>query len=679
MEFLEFRSIMQRHVTEILQDQRQLFVAGVDKDELWNLYLDSFPPGTNEVYKERREYDCSCCHQFVKQFGNVVAINGDNQVVTIWDFDPGDNQFRPVVRALSEFVKSAPVQDAFVTKQSAFGTDKSLEQLDSGQVHTWSHFRIELLASLVTRSHKSEAELRGELRASRDVFQLSLEEISGEAVATALDLIDEKTLYRGEEWQPVLAQFQSLLDEYQSLPSDQHDNYCWRKSAELGGAISRIKNHSIGTLLVDLTDGVDVETAVRKFERIMAPANYQRPRAIFTKRMVEQAQETVARLGLLESLPRRHARLDDITVNNVIWANRDAARHMRDGDLTGVFAALAQEVAVNPRQFEHAPGVGVEQFISEVLPGASSVEVFVENRHQGNLVSLIAPQNASAPALLKWGNNFGWAYNGNLADSMKARVKAAGGDVTGVLRFSIQWNENGDNSNDLDAHCVEPSGNRIFYPNKGRRHPSSGMLDVDIINPGQTVAVENITWSNLCRMPRGTYPMAVHNFTHRGGRSGFAAEVECGGQIHEYEYRQDFAQGEFIHVAKVELGPGGFKVVDVLPSTTTSTREIWSLHTNQFHPVSVVCYSPNYWNGQGVGNRHFFFMLAGCANPDQPNGFFNEYLKADLREHRKVFEALGSKMRVEQSDNQLSGLGFSSTQRAALIVKVDGKPVKIIF
>lgn len=74
----------------------------------------------------------------------------------------------------------------------------------------------------------------------------------------------------------------------------------------------------------------------------------------------------------------------------------------------------------------------------------------------------------------------------------------------------------------------------------------------------------------------------------------------------------------------------------------------------------------------GIGNKHYFFMLDDCKNPEPVRGFFNEYLNSELTPHRKVFEVLADKMKTPYQEHQLSGLGFSSTMRNSVIVKVDG-------
>jgi hypothetical protein len=90
-------------------------------------------------------------------------------------------------------------------------------------------------------------------------------------------------------------------------------------------------------------------------------------------------------------------------------------------------------------------------------------------------------------------------------------------------------------------------------------------------------------------------------------------------------------------------------------------------------------FSPNYWDQQsGIGNRHYFFMLKDCVNETRPNGFFNEFLKEELMPHKRVFEALAGKMAVEDTPEQLSGVGFSSTQRNDILVKVKGQTERVI-
>ena len=86
-----------------------------------------------------------------------------------------------------------------------------------------------------------------------------------------------------------------------------------------------------------------------------------------------------------------------------------------------------------------------------------------------------------------------------------------------------------------------------------------------------------------------------------------------------------------------------------------------------------VCAWPRFCGVPGGGIRLFlFFMRKDCVNDERPSGIFNEFLVQDLYEHRRVMEALASRMRVEDADDQLSGIGFATDKRAEVVVRVTG-------
>ena len=643
------------------------------------MYLNSYPDGTNPIYRERTQHDCSCCRGFIKNIGNVVAIKG-GEVSTIWDVNLGDSFYQVVADAMADYVRNKAVSGVYLSPFRKIGQEEDHELLADGTVITYNHFCVQLPNICVNTGRDTIGTAQGQFRDTRNVFKRSLDEITEESVMTVLELTAQKSLYKGEEWVPALTEFLKYKREYAALDTDRaKELYTWEKSITAGPVIGRIRNHSIGTLLVNISEDMDLDTAVKKYEQIVAPANYKRPNAIFTKKMLDDAKKTIEELGYMDSLQRRYATVDDITINNILFSNRDSAKRITGAE--DVFAAMERETTSNAKKFSKVEEIPIEKFVADVLPTVRELEVYLENKHASNMVSLIAPEVKDSKTMFKWNNGFSWAYTGNMTDSMvKERVKAAGGNVDGVLRFSIQWNEDGKDNYDLDAHCIEPTGAEIYYASyrKPRMSRLDGQLDVDIISPDGAIAVENITWANKNKMMAGTYKFFVHQFSGNN-RNGFRAEIEFDGQIYEFDYSRSMRSGEKVYVAEVTLhNDGTFTIKELLPSTVSS-KEVWNLKTNQFVPASVVMYSPNYWDEQqGIGHKHYFFMLKDCINPELPNGFYNEFLKQDLVQHKRVFEALGAKMHVKEVADQLSGLGFSSTQRNELIVKVKGQTERIL-
>lgn len=684
--FKDFVKAIQKNLQQMSKDSSRLFTVNVDTEELYNLYLDSFPAGTNEIYRERREYDCSCCRHFIRDVGNVVSIK-NGELHTIWGINPvSDDKYNVVAAALDAYVKQKAVLGVFLKKEKRIGTPENREMLPTGKINKYEHFFVDLPEICIFKEcygHTLEGDL-SQFRDVRNVFKRSLDEISKESVDTVLELIAQNSLYKGAEWKKQLTEFKNYQKEYGKLTDEQKELWIWEKSIAAGAVIGKIRNHSIGTLLVNISEGMDLDLAVRKYEQIVAPVNYKRPKAIFTKKMLENAKKTITELGYMDSLQRRFATLDDITVNNILFSNKDAAKRITGA--MDLFDEMEQDVAIDPKRFSKVEEISAEDFIKNVLPVAKELEVYLENKHIQNMVSLIAPEVADAKTMFKWNNGMSWAYTGNITDSdIKENVKAAGGSVTGIVRFSIQWNDgNGKDNSDLDAHCLEPQGgDHIYFSHKISRY-TGGELDIDITDPiyqcksNGGVAVENITYPSKERMKPGTYKFYVNQYSFRNSQ-GFKAEVEVNGEIHSYEYNSP-VRGN-VDVAEVILDQSGnFKVVDKLPGNcATISKDVWGIKTLQFTPVSVVCYSPNYWDEQkGIGHQHLFFMLKDCINPEEPNGYYNEFLKPELEQHRRVFEALGAKAHVKDVDDQLSGVGFSLTKRNDLIIKVKGATERVV-
>ena len=684
--FKDFVKAIQKNLQQMSKDSSRLFTVNVDTEELYNLYLDSFPAGTNEIYRERREYDCSCCRHFIRDVGNVVSIK-NGELHTIWGINPvSDDKYNVVAAALDAYVKQKAVLGVFLKKEKRIGTPENREMLPTGKINKYEHFFVDLPEICIFKEcygHTLEGDL-SQFRDVRNVFKRSLDEISKEAVDTVLELIAQNSLYKGAEWKKQLTEFKNYQKEYGKLTDEQKELWIWEKSIAAGAVIGKIRNHSIGTLLVNISEGMDLDLAVRKYEQIVAPVNYKRPKAIFTKKMLEDAKKTITELGYMDSLQRRFATLDDITVNNILFSNKDAAKRITGA--MDLFDEMEQDVAIDPKRFSKVEEISAEDFIKNVLPVAKELEVYLENKHIQNMVSLIAPEVADAKTMFKWNNGMSWAYTGNITDSdIKENVNAAGGSVTGIVRFSIQWNDgNGKDNSDLDAHCLEPQGgDHIYFSHKISRY-TGGELDIDITDPiyqcksNGGVAVENITYPSKERMKPGTYKFYVNQYSFRNSQ-GFKAEVEVNGEIHSYEYNTP-VRGN-VDVAEVILDQSGnFKVVDKLPGNcATISKDVWGIKTLQFTPVSVVCYSPNYWDEQkGIGHQHLFFMLKDCINPEEPNGYYNEFLKPELEQHRRVFEALGAKAHVKDVDDQLSGVGFSLTKRNDLIIKVKGATERVL-
>lgn len=654
-----------------------LFVTDVSGDELWQTYLASFPEGTNPVYRVRTEYDCSCCKSVIRHVGNVVALDKNYKFVTIWDSIKAKAapEFHAVAKAMRQRVLQSTIVNVFFSPEQKFGQEHSFEHAADGGIVKWDHFHVTVPSKHMRKGSEIQT-LRSVITSTHDVTFRGLTELTDSAIDTVTELIQQRALYRGNEFKTSVMKFAQMKHQYDALDAAVRDNFVW---ANANNQIGRIRNTAIGTLLIDLSNGVNITQAVASFESKVAPENYKRTTAVVTASMMASAKTELAELGLASALKRRYATASDISINDVLFVDRGIKAKLISDDLDELDSLVSTNkhsiTKKTAQQLDKAQQVSIDQFINDILPTAESVEIMVESEHLKNLVSLIAPTDPAAERLFKWDNPYSWSYVGELADSaIKQRVKNAGGNVNGVLCFRLAWH----NYDDLDIHVIDPV-DEIAYFNRCNA-VTGGQLDVDM-NAGSGTSrepVENIFYPDRSRLKNGTYVVGVINFCRRDTTDGgFEVEVDMDGDTHTYTFANNPVNRQTIPVATVTYKDGAFSIV----GNTVGTRhhkQKWGITPRTFAKVSLITTSPNYWGDNAVGNKHYFFMLDGCVNDEIARGFFNEFLRSELTPHRKAMELVGSSLLPAPASDQLSGIGFSSTRNNTVTCRVTGATTRII-
>lgn len=704
MQFYQFSDLISQQLTNLTKTGK-LFKSSITGQQLWDIYITSFKPENNPVFRDPNssEHNCNTDKSFIRRYGNLVTINDDLEIVTLFDIDvPKNSQFYDSVIACKKALKKAKIENVFFEtfeelnslpyektnkKQELYrlGIKENhkiytQEEADKygvvkvGEVYKFHHFYADLPKQFVDFSGKSQESIIAEYRDAKNVFQRGMETIPEDTLKLVKDLINQGSLLDGTTHVYKIDQMLPLKIKYDGLPKSEQDNYCWVASYKL--PFAKFRNELIGTLCVELAEGKELNEACQAWNKRVDPANYMKASAPITQRQIKEAQKFVEENGYTESFNRRFVTIDDINVNEILHSN------VGDNKIktASIFDKVqpSQSTRHKRSQFDALEEVSIDKFMKDILPTCTSIEAFVENRMSGNLLALTTANVLDSKQMFKWSNNFSWTYNGNLAGKsmIKENVKAVGGKVTGLLRCSLQWNdEDTPGIVDFDLHCKTPF-DEIYYSNK-ECDTSGGWLDVDMVNP-RNIGIENITWQE--KLKDGNYDFFVRNFNGNGNK-GFKTEIEFDGNVYNYHHSTPTSYKQDVKIATINVKNGIISIKHHLEETNNS-KKIWNLDTNEFHKVNLVCLSPNHWGDNNTGNKHYLFMIENCKTDVSLRSFHNENLNSDLLQHRKVTEVLANTTMLEPSEKQLCGLGFNATVKDELILKLKGsfsRTIKIKF
>lgn len=654
----QFEASLQAHFDKVVAGGKKLFTT--DVEGLYEIYLDSLPdnkPGT------RQHYTCHGCRHFFERYGRLVTID-ENGIFRSAIFDEGivPDFFADAVIKMRHAVLTSNVNGVFVPDARVLGTPKTGE---------WTHVHIRLPEGSVNRNVlRTAGQVSAALREDFNVLRRVTSQHTIETVDQAIALLKSETVNRGDRYVPHAEWFKNVLVKLNEVMTPQAQrNYLWLAVAEAPNGFIPSNSSNLGQLLSDIAE-FPLATAGERLAERLRPSTFMRSVTPPSANAIREAEKTFEKLveaGMVskDSMKRRYAKIEEVP--EMKWEPKLAItdKAVKPGGVFGHIVPKEQKAAVVRNTDLASKVMTWDKFQRTILPTADKLEALIDNPDR--FMALVTAGVEGAPNMLQWDNEFSWYYHAGVDAEIKRRVEAAGGRYeNNALRVSLSW----ENYTDLDIHGVTPSKQHIYY--RSPRSSCGGYLDVDA-NGGRATTmtpVENIRWKDDA--PDGRYRFFVHNYQERGtGKTPFKVELEVKGKTWTYHgvsgstgwqvdvFEFDYVNGEVTHIRHAAI----------------TSNDSWTAQPNTFVEVKGITTSPNLWGKNPVphAGNHTFFLLEGVQDKSEGcgRGFFNEHLKSEFREIRRVLEAYANSAVIEGADESTAcGLGFSKDAEWNVTLKV---------
>lgn len=428
-----YHALEQAIALRVAENRAPLFTTTADPEQLWTLYLMSFPA------ENQRYYTCQACRQFIERFGGLVVIDETGRTMPLlWHNLDVPELVQPIVATLNAAVIRNRVDGVFRWPKDPWGIPSNVSKKTGA---TWTH-----LHGLPGVHHEKRDQTPGQQMAAfkEDVGILnrSIEDYSLAAVEEAVRVLQSGTLTRSEKAEGVATWFLELHRALVTYPKARR-NLIWRAVATAPWGFAHVRTTVLSTLLDDIVAGLPFAEVSRRWAEKLHPLQYQRPQAPATAGQIDAAERKVKTLGIERSLLRRFATLDDVLAK--VWEPRIVPQSPgRAG--AGVFDGLRQESSAVkalelPRQV-----VTWEKFRRTALLDANRIDLLVPP--SGAFYGLVTAVDPDAPAIIQWDglegharNPVSWYFYAHGSSASQWGLTAEWTPVSAIFLPPFQWQE----------------------------------------------------------------------------------------------------------------------------------------------------------------------------------------------------------------------------------------------
>lgn len=457
--------VLQKLVQQQFQYMLENSVGGylyqvIPHGDLFTGYLAGFDE------EHRQHHNCNCCKDFLRKYGNLVGIDKAGHAISLWDIsdEAVPALFKESVRAMYKLTRYADIDGVFKTDELALGVAKA---------GGFDHFFLGLAKSDVNVARGLDlasvqmAKLREDYRTlSAAVFCWKTEHLE-----QAVNLLKGGTLYRAEKVLGHAEWFLNLHCSVKQTSSYKRDNLIWQAVASAPAGFCTPRSGMLGSLLDDISAGLEFADIKARFNSKMDPLKYQRAQVAPSAGNIQAADKLVEQMGIKLSLERRYARLDEV---KTIW--RPVADKPKAAT-SGVFAHIEPKgKPAAPVMQTDSKRITWQRFRSMVLPGARKLEFWVPNASE-QYCAMLTARHDDAPPIIAWDsaeqrNPFStYVYSGGSRPENWHLTPNQWVSVAGITEKPHMWyRQDGQHHNHEDAVLL------ILDGAKDKRNPGLGLF-----------------------------------------------------------------------------------------------------------------------------------------------------------------------------------------------------------
>lgn len=283
----------------------RLPIFRVDAPGQFERFLSWFPE------PNRQHYRCHACRTFFDQAAQLVLCDRDGRITPLcWNASTRRDGFFDIIHDLEVFVSHCQILRPYHNAgyRKFLGVAQTPPDRNG---YIWEH-----LYGVIPAFHSSFPS-----KSSQADFALLVETINrpGQSfdqklrvAQQAIGLLESGAFPRAYLVLPMARWWHSLLQHWMILPHRQRINALWHATVTAPAGYCHIKNTVLGTLLDDLSVGMDAWSARHRYSNKINPQQYQRPTAEPTGGQIDVAEKRIEELGIARSLERRFARFDEV-------------------------------------------------------------------------------------------------------------------------------------------------------------------------------------------------------------------------------------------------------------------------------------------------------------------------------------------------------------------------------